>query len=224
MLGRYRLDRPGLNIAHPDPSVEELAPYVYNGVTVDIDDDAIIPLMGSECNFQDDILVRLDNILTAIWGKDTLTENKNFLQECLEMTLQKFVTEKFWPYHYKTMYKKKPIYWLFTSNVKSPQKAAFKVLVYMHRMDRFTLSKIRNQYLHPHQEHLQSQYDALSARAENLAKEEAKRLDLLGKQIIECRDFDDKLKALANQQITFDLDDGVTEDYKLFAGVVGELK
>lgn len=224
MLGRYRLDKPGLNIAHPDPSEEELAPYDYNGVTVEIDDDAIIPLMGAECNFQDDILVRLDNILTAIWGKDTLTENKNFLQECLEMTLQKFVTEKFWPYHYKTMYKQKPIYWLFTSNTKSPQKAAFKVLVYMHRMDRFTLSKIRNQYLHPHQEHLQSQHDALNARAESLAKDEAKRLDLLGKQIIECRDFDDRLKVLANQQITFDLDDGVTENYKLFAGVVGELK
>lgn len=224
MLGRYRLDKPGLNIAHPDPTAEELAPYDYNGITVEIDDDAIIPLMGAECNFQDDILVRLDNILTAIWGKDTLTENKNFLQECLEMTLHKFVTEKFWPYHYKTMYKKKPIYWLFTSNTNSPQKAAFKVLVYMHRMDRFTLSKIRNQYLHPHQEHLQSQHDALNARAESLAKDEAKRLDLLGKQIIECRDFDDRLKALANQQITFDLDDGVTENYKLFAGVVGELK
>lgn len=94
----------------------------------------------------------------------------------------------------------------------------------MNRMDRFTLSKIRNQYLHPHQEHLQSQYDALDARAENLAKDEAKRLDILGKQIIECRDFDDRLKASANQQITFDLDDGVTENYKLFAGVLGELK
>ncbi len=224
MFGRYRLNNPGLHIAHQEPSSEELESYVYNRVTVDIDDDAIIPLMGNECNFQDDVLVRLDNILTAIWSKESLTVNKNFLQECLDMTLQKFVTEKFWPYHYKTMYKKKPIYWLFTSNVRSPQKAAFKVLVYMHRMDRFTLSKIRNQYLHPHQEHLQSQYDGLSARAESLDKNEAKRLDLLGKQIIECRDFDDRIKVLANQQITFDLDDGVTENYKLFAGVVGELK
>ena len=31
MLGRYRLDRPGLHIAHPNPTDEEIAPYEYNG-------------------------------------------------------------------------------------------------------------------------------------------------------------------------------------------------
>ena len=31
MLGRYRLDKPGLHIAHPNPTDEEIAPYKYNG-------------------------------------------------------------------------------------------------------------------------------------------------------------------------------------------------
>lgn len=31
MLGRYRLDKPGLHIAHPNPTDEEIAPYEYKG-------------------------------------------------------------------------------------------------------------------------------------------------------------------------------------------------
>ena len=43
------------------------------------------------------------------------------------------------------MYKKKPIYWLFAS-----PKGAFQVLVYMHRMNAFTVEKIRANYLLEH--------------------------------------------------------------------------
>ena len=46
-MGRYRLDKPGLNIAHPDPTDEELTTYTYNDHSFIIDDDAIIPMMGS---------------------------------------------------------------------------------------------------------------------------------------------------------------------------------
>ena len=31
MLGRYRLDKPRLHIAHPNPTDEEIAPYEYKG-------------------------------------------------------------------------------------------------------------------------------------------------------------------------------------------------
>ena len=42
MLGRYRLDKPGLHIAHPNPTDEEIAPYEYNGEQWAIDDDGIM--------------------------------------------------------------------------------------------------------------------------------------------------------------------------------------
>ena len=32
MMGRYRLDKKGLHIAHPNPTAEETAPYIYNKV------------------------------------------------------------------------------------------------------------------------------------------------------------------------------------------------
>lgn len=223
-MGRYRLDKEGLQIAHPNPSEEELSNYEHNGHTIDIDDDAIIPLLGDDGNFPDDALLRTKQIILAIWGEASHTDNMNFLQECLGMTLDKWLTEKFWTYHSKTMYKKKPIYWLFCSNPKKPQKAAFRVLTYMHRMDKYTVQNIRTKYLHPHQEFIQSQIADLEGNEASLSKEEAKKLDLLRVQQIECMGFDDKLKGFANQQITFDLDDGVTENYKLFEGVVAEIK
>src|SRR5690606_4882447 len=95
--------------------------------TFKIDEDAIIPLMGSACAFPDDAVKRVDDIIHRIWGDASHTENLNFLNQCLGMDYEKWMTEQFWAYHISgTMYKKKPIYWLFCSNPKSPQKSAFR--------------------------------------------------------------------------------------------------
>lgn len=223
MMGRYRLDKPGLHIAHPQPTAEETADYSYHDHTIHIDEDAIVPLMGEDGSFTDDALVRLRHLITAIWGEDTLTENINFLQEGINTSIHKWLTEQFWPYHCST-YKKKPIYWLFCSDTKKPQKAAFRVLVYMHRMDRYTIQTIRNKYLHPHQEYLQHQHDTLQRNESSLSNIEIKKKETLSRQIIECRQYDDTLKHLANQQITFDLDDGVDHNIALFDGIIANIK
>lgn len=221
-LGRYRLDKEGLNIAHPDPTEEELSAYNYNGQSIEIDDDGILPIMGDNCAFPDDALLRTKDLIHTIWGEDTLTDNINFLHDCLGMDLNKWLTEKFWDYH-TSMYKKKPIYWLFSSNVKKPQNAAFKVLVYMHRMDKYTVQKIQRNYLHPHQEHIKQEIERLNENEVNLSREELKQLEKLRNWEIECRDYNEVLKELATQQIEFDLDDGVTVNYAMFDGAVANI-
>ncbi len=217
-MGRYRLDRPGLNIAHPNPSTEELASYKYNGSEVSIDEDAILPLMGKQCNFPDDVLQQFHQLLDTIWGGDTRTENVNFIQECLNKDLEKFLVKDFYKYHCK-MYKKKPIYWLFAS-----PKGAFQVLVYMHRMNAFTVEKIRANYLLEHIKNLRSEEAVLMANESSLSTQEAKRLDALRKQILECESYDMQLKDVADQQIEFDLDDGVAVNYKKFEAVVAKIR
>lgn len=221
-LGRYRLDKPGLNIAHPNPTEQELSSYQYNGQTISIDDDGIVPLMGEDCAFPDDALTRTKDSLLTIWGENALTENINFLREALGMDLHKWLTEKFWGYH-TSMYKKKPIYWLFSSNVKKPQNAAFKVLVYMHRMDKYTVQQIQRNYLYPHQEYIKNEIDKLVQEEDNLNREQQKRLELLRDWELECRDYNEVLKTLANQQIEIDLDDGVTVNYAKFEGAVAKI-
>lgn len=212
-MGRYRLDKPGLNIAHPNPIAEELAAYTYNNFPVEIDEDAIIPLMGTACTFADDAFQRVRYFLEVVWGTDTLTQNLNFLQECLDEDLESYLVKKFWADHCKT-YKKKPIYWLFSS-----EKGAFQVLTYMHRMNAFTVEKIRSNYLIPHLQHLRSQIDRLESN-----REDPRALDKLHKDLIECEAYDLKLKDVADRQIVFDLDDGVTRNYELFEGVVRKVK
>lgn len=217
-MGRYRLDKPGLNIAHPNPTAEELANYTYNNGHVTIDEDAIIPLMGKNCSFADDALQQINQLLDTIWGHETRTENTNFIQECLDKELEKFLIKDFYIYHCK-MYKKKPIYWLFSSKT-----GAFQVLVYMHRMNAFTVEKIRANYMLEHLKNLRSEENMLQANATNLNTQEAKRLDQIRKDLIECEAYDMELKNVADQQITFDLDDGVTVNYAKFESVLAKIK
>ena len=222
MLGRYRLDKPGLHIAHPNPSDEELKSYTHNSQRIDIDEDAILPLMGDDGSFADDVLMQLKHLLIAIWGEETLTENINFMQECLGMSLHKWITEKFWSYHTR-MYKKKPIYWMFCSNPAQPHKAAFRIIAYMHRMDRFTVQQIQRKYLYPHQEYIKSQIARLKSSEGSLDRQEIKELEMLQNWELECRNYNEILKELANQQIVFDLDDGVSVNYEKFTGAVAEI-
>lgn len=217
-MGRYRLDKPGLHIAHPAPASEEIAPYRYNGHPVEIDEDAILPLMGTACEFPDDALQRVKHLLDVVWGPDTRTDNLNFLQECLDQDLEKYLVKQFWKDHCRR-YKKKPIYWLFSS-----PGGAFQVLVYMHRMNPFTAERIRDKYLLPHIKHLRGKVQALDSRAALLSGPEARQLDRLRKDLAECEAYELVLKDVADRQIAFDLDDGVTRNYELFEGVVAEIK
>jgi type II restriction/modification system DNA methylase subunit YeeA len=217
-MGRYRLDKSGLNIAHPNPTAEELESYTHNNGNVIIDEDAIIPLMGKNCNFPDDAVQQFQELLDTIWGPDTRTDNVNFIQDCLDTSIEKFLVKIFYKYHC-SMYKKKPIYWLFAS-----PRGAFQVLVYMHRMNAFTVEKIRANYLLEHIKNLGSEKSVLLSNESNLSTEEAKRLDQLRKDITECETYDLILKDVADQQIVFDLDDGVTVNYERFKKIMAKIK
>lgn len=222
LMGRYRLNAPGLHIAHPDPTEQETAGYTYQGHAITIDEDAILPLMGEDGAFPDDALLRTKDLILAIWGEAALTENLNFLHDGLGMNLHKWLTEKFWGYH-TSMYKKKPIYWLFCSNPQKPHQAAFRVLVYMHRMDKYTVGKIQRQYLHPHQEYIRHEIQRLTEQENDLGKSELKRLETLRNHELECRDYNEVLKALSLREIEFDLDDGVDVNYAKFEGAVAKI-
>lgn len=223
-MGRYRLDKPGLQIAYLNPIKEESEAYTYTSpVTgeshqIEIDEDGIIPLMGVKGNFADDAYNRLRQFLVAVWGEGALTQNINYMQDCLNQDLEDYLVKKFWAYHVRT-YSKKPVYWLFSS-----KKGAFQALVYMHRMNRFTAEKLRDKYLLKHIQFLEQEIARMDGNTTGLAKSEQKRLDQLHKDLQECNDYDLLLKDIATKQIEFDLDEGVTRNYELFKGVVAPIK
>ena len=93
----------------------------------------------------------------------------------------------------------------------------------MHRMNRFTVQKIRQNYLFKQINYLESEIARLKANEASLNSTEARKLDHFRSNLMECRDYDLLLKDVADRQIEFDLDDGVVENYKLFEGVVSNI-
>ena len=218
MLGRYRLDKLGLHIAHPEPTAEETAPYTFNGQQWNIDEDGILPLMPSDTDFADNATVMFKRWLVVAFGEDTLVDNLNCVEAALGKSLDDYFVKDFWKDH-KKMYQNRPIYWLFSS-----KKGAFQCLAYMHRMNAYTAERIRTKYLLPHIEWLVQQQTEMEANAANLNTRERKQLDSITRQIAECREYHDRLHTVADEQIAFDLDDGVVVNYGKFGDVLAKLK
>jgi hypothetical protein len=218
MMGRYRLDKKGLCIAHPNPSSEEITPYHYNEGTFEIDDDGIIPLMAKDSRFDDNGVNRFTDFVKLVFGEETLTDNMNYLEEALGKSVEQYLIKDFWKDH-KKMYQNRPIYWLFSS-----KKGAFQVIAYMHRMNKYTVENIRNKYLLPHIEYLRQELAGLDNRITALTPQERKQYQKLQKDLEECMEYHDRLHMVADQQIDFDLDDGVVVNYAKFGDVLAKLK
>lgn len=218
MLGRYRLDKPGLHIAHANPTDEEIAPYEYNGEQWEFDDDGIMPLMPNDCGFSDNASVRFADFVRVALGNEEHVANLNYVEKCLGKTLEQYFVKDFWKDH-KKMYQNRPIYWLFSS-----KKGAFQVIAYMLRMNAYTAERVRSKYLLPYIEHLEAEIDKLDARRAELSTKETKQLQALQKQLDECREYHERLQVVAEQAISFDLDDGVVVNYAKFGNVLKKIK
>ena len=219
-MGRYRLDRPGLNIAHPDPTEEEMASYQYgpDNATLVIDDDGIIPVLPTGAPFEDNLTEYIANFVRIAWGEESQTDNLNFIEQCLGKKIEDYVQKDFWKDH-KKMYQNRPIYWLFSS-----KKGAFKALVYVHRMHPYTVEQVRTRYLLKYMDWLRSEAQRLEIRDADLTTAERRRLDRLRSDIEECEEYHERLQVVAEQAIPIDLDNGIPANHALFGDIVTKLK
>lgn len=218
MMGRYRLDQPGLWIAHPNPTSDEICTYHYKGNNYTIDDDGIMPLMSRDCGFDDNGVLRFTEFLRVAFGEECLTDNLNYVEECLGKSVEDYLKKDFWKDH-KKMYQNRPIYWLFSS-----KKGAFQVLAYMHRMNPYTVEQIRNKYLLPHIEYLNGRIAEMEVKEATLSTSERRTLSKLKENLAECQEYHERLHLVADKQINFDLDDGVVVNYAKFGDVVAKIK
>lgn len=217
-MGRYRLDKPGLNIAYY-PKDEEISSYKVGGEDFRMDDDGIIPLMSSQNPFEDDnARQKIVNFIITLFGAETLTQNLNYVDQCLGRNIEDYLVKDFWKDH-KKMYQNRPIYWLFAS-----KKGAFQVIVYMHRMNPYTAEKVRTKYLLPYMEYLQGCISKEKEHEADLSSQERKELKRMEGALEECREYHDRLHDVAERRINFDLDDGVVVNHALFGDILAKLK
>lgn len=222
-MGRYRLDREGLAIAHPNPSAEETAAYNFTNVfdteqLFEIDKDGLIPALPSDSGFADNALLAVRQFIQKVFGEDSYAANLNYIEHCLGKPLEEYLFKDFWNDH-KKMYQNRPIYWLFSS-----KKGAFKVLAYCHRMTRHTAELVRQKYLLPYIDRMKGRADEIQAKGASATAAERRQLKNLTAAIAECEEYHTRLHAIADQQITFDLDDGVVRNYALFGDVLSKIK
>lgn len=228
MMGRYSLDAAGLVYAAAGNADFDAGKYT----TFPADEDGIVPL-GDMPWFDDDAAHRFREFCLAVWGEESLEENLRFVADQLdpkrgetpEATIRRWLSGKFFKDWHCKVYKKRPIYWLFSSG----KHKAFECLVYLHRFSSNTLPRMRAAYVTPLQ-------GKIAARLELLEREEAgagstssrnalkKQRELLLKKQDELRHFDDLLRHYADQNIQLDLDDGVKVNYAKLADLLAESK
>lgn len=226
-MGRYSFDEPGLIYAHAgnfgfDPDRYKTFPA---------DADGIVPITD-DLWFDDDAAVRIREFLIAVWGADTLEENMVWLADSLgtkanetpDEAIRRYVADKFFKDHLQT-YKKRPIYWLFSSG----KQDAFQALVYLHRYSEGTLPRLRAEYVVPLTSKIQNRIEMLSKDAAAASSTAArnklnKEVEALKKKHVELLAYDEKLRHYADMRITLDLDDGVKVNYGKFGDLLAEVK
>ncbi|WP_225744535.1 BREX-1 system adenine-specific DNA-methyltransferase PglX [Marinilactibacillus sp. Marseille-P9653] len=220
VFGRYSLDQEGLSYAGGDWNQTKYVSYQP-------DMNNIIPIT-EEAYFQDDIVKKIEELLSVIYSEETLEENLLFIAEALSKRanesarerIRRYFQKEFFKDH-KQIYKNRPIYWMFSSG----KRGAFKGLIYLHRYDKNTIGRMRTEYVLNESKAL----DNLIALEEHLLEDEyaskkekaaaQKTIENYHKDKKEIVEYAELLDHLARQQIELDLDDGVLVNYNKFQDI-----
>lgn len=226
MFGRYSLDKEGLILANQGETVEDYLVKIGTSTTLsDLsfvpDEDNIIPILDEEW-FEDDIVARFHKFLKVTFGEANFSKNLAFVEEQLGKDIRKYFTKDFYSDHIKR-YKKRPIYWMFSS-----PKGSFNVLIYMHRYTPDTVSNILNKYLREFSGKLKTRLETLEhIKVSGTASEKTKAIkesDSIDKMLIDLYEYErDILYPIATERIAIDLDDGVLVNYNKFGKAIKDV-
>ena len=223
MMGRYSPEKPGLILANQGSTVDDYFNIMDNKESNLIDFDGVLPILDEEW-FVDDIVTQFKNFVAFIFGKENLTANMDFIESVLGKDIRKYFVKDFYKEHIQR-YKKRPIYWLFSS-----PKGSFNALIYLHRYTPDTVSIVLNEYL-------RELMTKISTRIKHLIEENnrtdisnadktrnLKQIDKYTAQLAELEDYErDVIFSLAQQKIAIDLDDGVKVNYCKFGAALKKI-
>jgi type II restriction/modification system DNA methylase subunit YeeA len=217
MFGRYALDKPGLILASQGETIEDYLKRVPEP-SFPADDDNVIPMLDGDW-FTDDIAERFRKFLRVAFGEEHYEANLQFVEKALGKNgkardIRDYFLKDFYSDHVRR-YKKRPIYWLFSS-----PKGSFNALIYMHRYRPDTVSVVLNDYLREfrtkltsHKNHLEAV--SISASSSQGEKTKAlKEIEKITKMIAEMEEYERAvLYPLATEKVEIDLDNGVKHNY-----------
>ncbi len=223
MFGRYSLDKPGLILANQGDTLQDYLRIIEKEPTFTPTETNVIPILDGDW-FADDITARFKQFLKITFGESNYEENLRFIEDALGKEIRSYFLRDFYKDHVQT-YKKRPIYWLFSS-----PKGSFNALVYMHRYQPNTVSVVLNQYLREYREKLEAQrryQESVSLNPASSQREKTaalKEIERLSKVLAELKTYEDEvLFPLAGKQTEIDLDDGVVVNYAKFGDALRKI-
>ena len=219
VMGRYCVDRPGVQYAGPGTELPK------NDI---VDSDGIITIMDHDSIGRDDIMNKLRHFLESNFGSSTLSANLDWLAEGLgrkntensEDVIRNYFVNEFFNNHAHAIYADptkssdgRPIYW----QISSGKHNAFKALFYIHRYTPSLMAKVRVDYVTPIMNYYDHRLSEIKTELQSASG--IKRVELLAEQsdltdkLSEIQEFDKILKNIADKRIKLDLDDGVKRNY-----------
>lgn len=212
MFGRYSLNEPGLILADQGATLQDYIAKVPSPTFMP-DADNVIPIVDGDW-FEDDVAGFFRQFLRTAFGDQHFEENLRFITESLgvrnlrDYFLTRTGKSRFYDDHIQR-YKKRPIYWLFSS-----PEGSFNALIYMHRYTPSTVSTVLT-YLREYVTKLESSLQQ-AERAGN-----AKESDRIRKILVELNEYEhDTLYPKASESVVIDLDDGVKANYPKFGAAM----
>ncbi len=212
---------------NPDVSIVKNIKTVRNAFLPN-DENCIVNTDNDYVEFS--LVDRVVEFISVIFGQSSLEENLRFIANALDEksndtprnVIREYLANDFFKDHCKK-YQNRPIYWQFDSG----KYGGFRALMYLHRYDLNTIPTVRLSYLHDIQWKYEHEKDRLEQFIEksNITAEKAKakkELDLINKQILECKAYDEILNHASNMNIQIDLDDGVKVNYQKFQKLDGD--
>ena len=207
-FGRYSLDTEGLCFAGGEWDAS-----LYS--TIIPCSDNILEINSTESG----LAAELTRFIGTVYGNDTLEENLSFIAEALDgsgdprSVIFRYLQKGFFADHTR-IYKKRPIYWQFSSG----SKGAFRALMYIHRYNSCQLRILERDHVLPRYEQLKKELRSLNESYRNASGTERaslrRSISRMQAVITEMEGFIHRLHELAGQNISLDLDDGVKANYE----------
>ena len=215
MFGRYSLDKEGLILANQGDTYEKYLSLVPNSSFSAVKYNAI-PILDDNW-FSDDIVELFRRFIKVTFGEENYDKNLTFVEKALGKNIRDYFVKDFYNDHVRT-YKKRPIYWMFSS-----PDSSFNVLIYLHRYQSDNVSVILNEYLRVFKDKISLEmkhYDAIELDSNASKSNKVKALNESSRLLKISNELEKYEKEifypLATRKLEIDLDDGVKVNYPKF--------
>lgn len=166
--------------------------------------------------FQDSLTNRFMYFVSICFGEQNLNENMDFIAAAIGgrrsehplVTINKYFLKEFHKDHFR-IFKKRPVYWLFTSG----ERKIFNALVYMHSFNNTIIQRLRKDYAERMLLYFNSKY---SGKNKSILKKIEQAVD-------ELEGFIKLLESFDNNSTKIELNDGSVKNYNKFIDLLQKI-